>query len=453
MKRSYSFQIISRILLIIFLSIGLGWTWCNFSGQNIIYLALLLTILLIIAIIRLFRYLNTVNQHITYFFDAMLNEDFSTINTLHKKNKLFKHLEQKLDQVNEKVQHIKLESVKQEHYFRALIEHVGIGILTFDDNEFVIHANGSLKRLLGTEQFTHLKQLKRFDQKLYGILTQIKPQEHKIITITNKKQKQLNLLIKANAFKSRDQQYTLLSLQDIDQELDEKELDSWLKLIRVLIHEIMNAITPITSLSDSLAQYFIQDGEAITAQNISDKTIKNTVRGLEIIKEQGIGLTNFVESYRKLTRLPKPEKHPIDVHTFLEKTVMLCKAGNSDSPISIEVECDENITILADHKQITQVLLNLLKNAQQALEDTQEAKIVLRATVNEKGQTEIAIRDNGPGIPDDLMEEIFVPFFTTRESGSGIGLSLSRQIMRLHGGHLKAQSIPFTETIFTMTFN
>ena len=369
-----------------------------------------------------------------------------------KGNKILEKLNRNLNNVNKQIQQIKINNQQQEQYFRALLDHVGTGILTFDERGFVIHANSYVKRLLGMEQLTHLKQIEKVDIQLANMLRQIQQLEQKLVTF-NGKSGQANILIKATAFKSKDQQLMLLSIQDINQELDEKELDSWLRLIRVLTHEIMNSIAPVTSLSESLSSYYMKDGKIISKEEINEKIIQNTIRGLEIIKEQGKGLIHFVELYRKFTRLPKPEKKPVEVAQLLEKTIVLNQTALNDGHVKYSIRLKgTDLNIMADENLISQVLNNLLKNAIEALTDKSNGEIELIAGMNERTQSEISVKDNGPGISPDLINEIFVPFFTTRANGNGIGLSLSRQIMRLHGGSLKVHSVPNKETVFTMVF-
>jgi signal transduction histidine kinase len=257
----------------------------------------------------------------------------------------------------------------------------------------------------------------------------------------------INLLLKSTSFKNKNRTLRLVSVQDINDQLSEKEMESWLKLIRVLTHEIMNSIAPVTSLSENLKNLYIRDGAVIKPEMVSETTIAKTAKGLEVIEQQGIGLINFVESYRKLTRLPKPELKPVNVRNLIENTVLLNKSLWPDIQISLQIN-DPDMQIAADEKLFSQVLINLLKNAAEALEDRENGNIQIQTHRNREGKIEICIKDNGPGIPPELLEEIFVPFFTTRESGSGIGLSLSRQIIRLHGGKLTANSQPGKETTF-----
>jgi len=449
MDKSYLLNILFRILLIMLGSFGIGAS--IFSGQSLL-ISVILSLVLIMLVINLIHYQNKINEQINYFFEAVKNEDFSLIYPAFKGDKILEKLNRNLNNVNKQIQQIKINNQQQEQYFRALLDHVGTGILTFDERGFVIHANSYVKRLLGMEQLTHLKQIEKVDIRLANMLKQIQQHEQKLVTF-NGKNGQANMLIKATAFKSKDQQLMLLSIQDINQELDEKELDSWLRLIRVLTHEIMNSIAPVTSLSESLSNYYMKDGRMISKEDINEKIIQNTIRGLDIIKEQGKGLIHFVELYRKFTRLPKPEKKEVEVNQLLEKTIILNQNALNHGHVKHSIRLKgHGVKIMADENLISQVLNNLLKNAVEALADRTNGEIELAAGVNERGQAEILVKDNGPGIPPDLINEVFVPFFTTRPNGNGIGLSLSRQIMRLHGGSLKVRSVPNKETIFTMVF-
>jgi PAS domain S-box-containing protein len=449
MDKSYLLNILFRILLIMLGSFGIGAS--VFSGQSLL-ISVVLSLFMIMLVVNLIHYQNKINEQINYFFEAVKNEDFSLIYPAFKGDKILEKLNRNLNNVNKQIQQIKINNQQQEQYFRALLDHVGTGILTFDERGFVIHANSYVKRLLGMEQLTHLKQIEKVDIQLANMLKQIQQHEQKLVTF-NGKNGQVNMLIKATAFKSKDQQLMLLSIQDINQELDEKELDSWLRLIRVLTHEIMNSIAPVTSLSESLSNYYMKDGKMISKEDINEKIIQNTIRGLDIIKEQGKGLIHFVELYRKFTRLPKPEKKEVEVDQLLEKTIILNQNALNHGHVKHSIRLKgPGVKIMADENLISQVLNNLLKNAVEALADKNNGEIELIAGINDRGQSEISVKDNGPGIPPDLINEIFVPFFTTRTNGNGIGLSLSRQIMRLHGGSLKVHSIPTKETVFTLVF-
>lgn len=357
-----------------------------------------------------------------------------------------------LRKVNEQIQKLKIESQQKEQYFQTLLEQVATGIVTFNTKGFIMHANTAAKNMLGVEVLTHISQLERVGESLHQAVSNIKPFEQKLVSVSTERGT-IQLSLKATSFRVKDTDLVLLSIQDIRNELDEKELDSWMKLIRVLMHEIMNSIAPITSLSESLCQYFTIDGRPARPDELSENNIGTTLRGLQVIKDQGNGLMQFVESYRKLTRLAKPEKKSFGFYDIITRIkVLYASLENSDKVKLFVLANPADISFYADENQISQVLINLAKNALQSNENNPNGKIQITAGYNANNHSEIKVADNGPGIPEEILEQIFVPFFTTRENGSGIGLSLSRQIMRLHGGSLQVRSIPGKETVFTMTF-
>ena len=447
MIKSFYFQVISRIIIIVALS-GAA-TFCFISDMHFAY-GLAFVFVLLIIIFRFIKFLNTVNQQISFFFESILNDDFNSVYALKRKSKILDKLNDNLDKVNRKMQNALMANARQEQYFKALIEHVGTGIITCNKDGFVIDANARFKQLVGLEQLTHTKQLQKVDASLMDAVSTMRHKEQRIVSIFDGRQADtIKILLKAAAFNTGTQNLMLISAQDINKELDENELDSWMKLIRVLTHEIMNSIAPITSLSETIASFYSKEGKAVLAKDIDDLTIETTIRGLNVIREQGKGLINFVESYRSLMRLPKPKKENVQLYPFLEKQCVI----NQAKDIRIQLLCveeDRGLSVFADKEQLGQVLTNLIKNANYALEDIENPEIIIGFNTNHKEQIEISVKDNGIGIDPDLLEEIFIPFFTTKDNGSGIGLSLSRQIMRLHGGWLKVHSVKDKETLFTL---
>jgi nitrogen fixation/metabolism regulation signal transduction histidine kinase len=442
-------QILIRVLLLIAAALFLGWTLFK---QEAYILSLIPLLVLLIISYNLIYFLNRINRRIFYFFDAIKNEDSTLSFPNSCNNKIILDLNNSLMKVNKQIQRIHVKNRQQEQYFQALLEHAATGMFTFNKKGFILHSNHLLKRFLEVDVLTHINQLKRIDNKLFQTVKDIHPSEQRLVTLNNEKGT-TQLLIKSNSFISDKEELMLLSVQDIKNELDEKELDSWRKLIRVMMHEIMNSITPITSLSESLAGYFYTDGNIKSPAEINEKTISTTIRGLEVIREQGKGLISFVESYRKLTRLPQPEKKVFPVKNLIDNMRIL--SGSFENAEHIEMICEvvpEQLEILADEKQIAQVLINLVKNAFQSNTINKNASVKIKAQLNENGRPEIKVIDNGPGILEELMDKIFVPFFTTKEAGSGIGLSISRQIMQMHGGSLKIRSIPGQITTAVLIF-
>jgi two-component system, NtrC family, nitrogen regulation sensor histidine kinase NtrY len=447
--RNLYFQIIFRIVLIVLPSTVAGWMIA--SGQSATMI-LLCFVLVVIVIFYLINYLNSTNRKISYFLESVQNEDSMLTFPTNITDKPIRGIYQGLNKVNSQIRQLKIEGHQQEQYFQTLLEHVGTGIVTFNEKGFVLHANTAAKKMLGVDVLTHINQLERVNRNLFQSIRNIQPFEQKLVSVTT--ERGINQLsLKSTPFKVKDNELILMSIQDIRNELDEKELDSWMKLIRVLMHEIMNSIAPITSLSESLCQFFKINGRPALPEEVTEATIQTTLRGLSVIKEQGNGLMLFVESYRKLTRLPKPEKKIFRIDELVTRIKVLYTSLENSEIIKLTVTISpQDMELFADENLISQVLINLIKNALQANENNPEGKIQITAGFNEDHRPEIRVVDNGPGIQDEILEQIFVPFFTTRENGSGIGLSLSRQIMRLHGGSLQVGSVLGKETVFSLIF-
>jgi len=447
--RNFYFQIIFRIVLIVLLSLIVGFLLASGQSDSLI---LLCSVLVIIVIFNLINYLNSTNRKISYFLESVQNEDSMLTFATNITDKPIREIYQGLNKVNSQIQLLKIEGRQQEQYFQTLLEHVGTGIVTFDTKGFVLHSNSAAKKMFGVDILTHLNQLERVNRNLFQAIRNIQPFDQKLVSVLSERGS-IQLSIKATPFKTKDDELILLAVQDIRNELDEKELDSWMKLIRVLMHEIMNSIAPISSLSESLCQFFMIDGRPAHPEEVTETTIQTTLRGLGVIKEQGNGLMLFVESYRKLTRLPKPDKKIFRVEELVSRIKVLYTSLENSEMIKLAVTVNPaEMELFADENLISQVLINLTKNALQANEKNPEGKIQVIAGFNSEHRPEIRVADNGPGIPDEILEQIFVPFFTTRENGSGIGLSLSRQIMRLHGGSLQVRSAPGKETVFSLIF-
>uniref|UniRef100_UPI0032178317 sensor histidine kinase n=1 Tax=uncultured Draconibacterium sp. TaxID=1573823 RepID=UPI0032178317 len=442
-------KIVLRVLLLLLTALFLGWSL--FSPKAYI-LSFIPAIILLIVTINLIHFLNRINRRIFYFFDAIKNEDSTLSFPNNLNNKIIIDLNKSLEKVNQQIQQIHIENRQQEQYFQALLEHAATGMFTFNKKGFILHSNRLVKRLFSVDVLTHLNQLERIDNKLYQTIKDIQPSEQRLVTL-HPENEIIQLLIKSNSFISDQEELMLISVHDIKNQLDEQELDSWRKLIRVMMHEIMNSITPITSLSESLAGYFYSDGELKKPEDINEKTISTTIRGLEVIREQGKGLISFVESYRQLTRLPHPRKKVFPVKNLIDNIRILSSSFENADKIKMICEVNpEELEIVADEKQISQVLINLVKNAYQANNTNENAVVSIKAGLNSNDRPEILVTDNGPGISADLMDKIFVPFFTTKEAGSGIGLSISRQIMQMHGGNLKISSTPGKLTTSVLSF-
>lgn len=448
-SKSLYLNIICRVMLIVLFSVVLSYF---VVVDRSLRFSIICILIIVFFTVNLILYLNRTNKKIRFFFDSVRNDDSNLSFSAETKNSALRELYQSMNRVNHQIQQLKIENRQQEQYFRTLLEHLAAGIITYNDKGFILHANSSAKKLLSIDVLTHLQQIERKDHKLFEMINSIKPFERKLIAVSAEAG-EIQLSLKATSFKTNENELVILSIQDIKNELDEKEIESWMKLIRVLMHEIMNSITPITSLSESLSNIYSTGGKPVSSDRISDKTIATTLQGLNVIKEQGKGLMSFVESYRKLTRVPEPEKKLFKVADLMHRVQILYNSLDNSDKTDLSVSLvNPDLEIFADQNLISQVLINLLKNALEANESNDAGMIKIVASEGYNNHPDICVTDNGPGITEENIDEIFVPFFTTRPNGSGIGLSISRQIMKAHGGNLKVRSVPGKETVFCLSF-
>ncbi len=443
-SKNFYLNILVRTFLLAASALAMGWL---FFGIRLYVLGGVLLLVFIAQTFETINYLNRTNRKIAFFFDAVRNDDSTLYFPVNTGNNSLDDLNESLNKLNELIKTIKFDLQEQEQYFKIILEQVSIGVITINESGNIFLSNSAARNLLNREQLTHINQLSQVDKNLFAAFKELQPGDHKLVSF-NLSSGAVQLSMKSTAFKTADENFQLVAIQDIKNEMETKELESWIKLIRVLTHEIMNTIAPITSLSQTISGYF----KNLDGKIPDEKTISNTVKGLGIINERGNGLISFVENYRQLTRLPQPDKKKIALKQFFESTVTLLQVDPKNKEKQIEWSCiPADLEIVADEKQIAQVLINLLKNANEALKNQLNGKISIKAEINKNGRPQISVSDNGAGIPGDLLDKIFVPFFSTKENGSGIGLSLSRQIMQMHGGTLKVESLP-QKTSFTIVF-
>ena len=386
------------------------------------YKLIIIIVLLLVAVvgyIRLYRHYRRNIKKVTFLFDAIDNGDFSFNFPTEKGFKEDKILHKSLNRIKLFLQHTREEQMDREKYYEQILNAVDTGILVVDSHDNILQHNQAALRLLDTDVLTHMNQVK-------GKLKDEHLAKHETQAML------------------KDKHVRIIALSDVSHELSNQEVDSWIKLIRVLTHEIMNTITPVTSLSETLLTRVTED--------------KDLKQGLETIHKTGTELLAFVNNYRRFTHVPQPQPALFYVEPFLERMALLC---NHEVEISVS---PKDLLVYADESLLSHVVTNLLKNAVEAFkekerEDKQECRsadlqsaaskkafIRLQAYANVQESIIIDVSNNAGLIPEDVASHIFIPFFTTKPEGSGIGLSLSRQIMRVSGGSLslyqdKAQGI------------
>jgi nitrogen fixation/metabolism regulation signal transduction histidine kinase len=380
-------------------------------------------------------------RKIAFMFDAIDNSDYAFKYATKGSSSDDKLVSKSLNRITQILFQAKADAVQKEKYYELIMDSVNTGIIVLDDGGYVYQTNKEALHLLGLAIFTHIKQLSRIDAALEKLLKDIQPGEKHQLSFSNERGT-INLSVRVSGMTLQEKHVRIVAVNDINSELDEKEIDSWIRLTRVLTHEIMNSVTPIASLSETL----------LSMHSEADDNLRN---GLETISTTGKGLISFVESYRKFTHIPTPNPSLFYVNRFLERMIRLTKHHIHFPLIDIRLNVEPNDLILyADENLITQVVLNLLKNAVQAIgEERNDGVVEINASVNEKEAVIIEVSNNGPAIPPEEVEHIFVPFFTTKEGGSGVGLSVSRQIMRLSGGSIALKTGPnVKKTVFVLTF-
>jgi nitrogen fixation/metabolism regulation signal transduction histidine kinase len=393
---------------------------------------------------KLRRSYHQFNKNIIFLLNALDNGDYSFNFAETKLSRRERELNRMMNRIKEILSKARKEVIENEKFLSLIMESVSTGIIILNEDNLVMRINRSVNRLLGLPVFTHINQLANIDKSLPGLFRNLETSDTKIIKIANERE-EVQLSLRASEILLKEKKLRIITLNNIGSELDYKEMDSWIRLIRVMTHEIMNSIAPVTSLTDTLLSAFRRDEHCE-----EDTLMQNTVEALQTINTTAKGLTGFVNSYRRFTGIPEPQLNPVSLQAVIERAVALETTGFEDKGISATLFLPaEPVVRQLDESQIMQVLLNLLKNAVEALSDE---KGEIRIELTEDGdKLHLDVCNNGCPISEEVLPNIFVPFFTTKHSGTGIGLSLSRYIMRLHGGTLNH----FTKenwTVFRMTF-
>lgn len=409
----------------------------------------------IVQIFLLIRHVDKTNQLLNSFLQSIRYSDFTRTFQVESTDSSLNKLKTTLNEVIRDFQAVRAEKEESYHYLQTIIQHIGIALIAYQRDGSVELINNATKRLFQVRNLANIQVLSSYSHELVQKLLTIKHGENSLVKVRDKDDL-LQLSIYGTEFKIHNRNIMLVSIKNIQHELDDKEMESWQKLIRVLTHEIMNSITPISSLSSTvnglINDIIIREGANKQTGEITED-LQEISSALNTIQKRTEGLIQFVNTYRNLTRIPTPNFTIFQVSRLLNNIYELHRAELEAHNISCTLLVEPlTLELSADEMLIEQVLINLLKNSMHALENRANSNIQLRAFLNRRGKITIQVVDNGPGILPEVLDKIFIPFFSTKPLGSGIGLSLSRQIMRLHGGSLNAFSEPEKETIITLTF-
>ncbi len=444
----FRFRVAFRVILV---GVSMALLVYMVSRPNMIFAAGLTGIIIILQLLELYRFSSQTNRKLTRFLESVKYSDFiSGFNTDNRLGRSFRDLNVAFNEVLEAFR--KARSEKEEHwqYLNTVVQQVRTGIFSFDTDGNVQLINTNAKRYLGVAStIKNISELKEINPELYQVIESTAPGKGSLY----KQGLDLQLTIQATEMRIRGNAVKLITLQNIQTELQKQELEAWQNLTRVLRHEIMNSITPISSLTSTLRE--ILDYDLVKKEDVyelKNEGAEDLREGLDTIESRSKGLIKFIDAYREYTSLPLPKIKTVRVHDLIDRVGHFMKPQLKKSNIDFSYTCEsEFLTIQADEEMIEQVLINLVKNAIESLNNRSNGNIRLAGYAKDNVVI-IDVIDNGPGIIKEALAKIFVPFFTTKKSGSGIGLSLSRQIMQMHNGTLTVESEPEVKTVFSLKF-
>lgn len=443
---NFAIRLILLTVNIFLLVLGLFQEIENFTLIN-------LSVLLIIQLFLLMRRFNLLNKELLRFFESIKYDDSGLIFQRKTGDRKLDAIYRHFDEINKKINEVKVQNVKSNLHFQNLVEHVNTGIIQFDDEGNVEVINKLAKDFF---QCGDIKNLRSLNEKIPEI-------SKKIMSLKLGSSKSIKIIInetiavlnfKITEFKVEEKWNKIVSFQNIKSELEFNETDSWKKLIRVLTHEIMNSTAPISSSIKVISSLLRHDksGKIKSRNEISEEDITNTLRGLGIIEERSEGLNKFVKSYSELTKNIEPYFSEFMIIEIFESVEFLFAEDFKNAEIKFQFQVQpEDLILKADKNLVEQVIINLIKNSIEATSNTMKREILLE-TFEQNNRIIISVTDTGEGIRMEESDKIFIPFYSSKEEGSGIGLSLSRQIMQLHNGSITFESKPGTKTEFILKF-
>lgn len=408
---------------------------------------------ILFQVFTLIRYVERTNRDLTSFLESIRFAEFTRSFKIQGMGSSFDELNRAFNDVINDFQKVRSEKEEHFHYLQSIVQNIDVAILAYRKEGTIEMINKAAKKLFQIHSLKNINGLQQLSPELVNTLLHINPGENALVKVQDQDDI-LQLAIHSTEFKIKDKLIILSTINNIQNVLEEQETEAWQKLIRVLTHEIMNSITPIASLSSTLEimlKGITENGNV--KEELDIDTVMEILQALQTINKRSTGLLHFVNTYRNLTRIPKPNFRIFPVSELFKNIYLLMEEELTASKINFITKIEpENLMVSADDQLIEQVVINLIRNSIHALENKDNPTIELKAFYNKRGRVTMQVTDNGTGILPEVLDKIFIPFFTTKQSGSGIGLSLSRQILRLHNGTISAFSVPEKETIFTMTF-
>jgi two-component system, NtrC family, nitrogen regulation sensor histidine kinase NtrY len=406
---------------------------------------------IVYQVYSIIHYVNKVNRDLASFLESIRFSEFTRTFQGEGYGSSFEELNKAFNDVIRDFQQVRSEKEEHFHYLQSIVQNIDVSIIAYSKDGEVEMVNKAAKKLFQISSLKNIHSLAPLSQELVDIMLTIKAGQNVLVKVQDEDDI-LQLAIFATELKIKSKQITLATIKNIQNVLEEQETEAWQKLIRVLTHEIMNSITPIASLSSTIEMMLnTKDENGVTC--LDTETTNEIEQAVQTISKRSTGLLHFVNTYRNLTKIPKPNFKITPVLSIFKNIELLMEEELKRSSIQLEVTVvPDNLEISADEQLIEQVLINLVKNSMHALDNRPNPKIEMKAFYNKRGRVTLHVTDNGVGILKEVLDKIFIPFFTTKSTGSGIGLSLSKQIIRLHSGSITASSEPEVGTTFTITF-
>jgi nitrogen fixation/metabolism regulation signal transduction histidine kinase len=433
---NFRLQIARRVLLLTASLIVAVWGWVIAPWLVTPIVAAVLAALIAGELIW---FVEREQRELSTFISSISHHDYSVPVPERSRGRSFDRLDQVYRALSAEFKRLNLQKAANHEYLEAVVEHVGVALISIDEAGQLVMMNRRARELFGM-QLGSIRSFARFDAGLPGLLDRLGDGERDLLTMQHADDR-LQIVVYATTFTLLDARYKLVSFQNIRDELERREIESWQRLIRVLTHEIMNSVTPIISIS-KLAEDTLAASQAEGATMTSEER-DDLLRGLGAVHSRSNGLLEFVKAYRSFAAVPAPLLRRMSVATLVRRAQTLMSASLAEQGVVLAVECsDEALHINADAQQLEQALINLIRNAGEALAGTNSPRIVLSAARDERGRVAIQVRDNGPGIDAEHVDNIFVPFFTTKRGGTGVGLSISRQLVQANRGFIALRPEP-----------
>lgn len=414
--------------------------------------SLLITLVALGQIFEIVRFVKLTNDDLTRFLDAMRYGDFGQKFDHAGMGAGFIELGEAITDILERFRQYRGQQEEELKHLKALIEHVPVPLMSLKGDGTILIHNNAARRLFGSTHVARISDLSQFGDDFRKRVVTLAPGERHLVTFKIDDLEQ-TLTVASTQIVTAGKVEKIISLQDIQSELDVAQLKAWQDLVRVLTHEIMNSITPVSSLAKTSTDLVDDAIKKIEGQPELVEELTDVRDAVDTVARRSDSLMHFVQSYRRLTRLPPPEKEQLNIKKTFADVIKLASVDWHEKKIEIEHDVStDGLEIFADREMLEQMLINLMKNAEQALEGTDDAKVKLAAKLSKRGRIVMEVADNGPGISDDLAAKIFVPFYTTKRDGSGVGLALTRQVMIAHGGSVSVSKTNGGGATFILTF-